>query len=196
MCHSALLDSNFYSLLLRIDEDEAAKTRASGCIVCGGVLHSARYPRKPRGGPGDLSKACRFRRSFCCAICDKRHKPVSVLFLSRRVYLAAVVVLASALRSGLSGRRTEQLTGWIGVPKCTLERWRAWWLHDFATARGRGSAGLSGGAVRRCGSRLTTPCGSAFSGPALRGTLTRCLAPAEDGDRIGIELRHTLLILS
>jgi hypothetical protein len=131
MCHSALLDSNFYSLLLRIDEDEAAKTRASGCIVCGGVLHSARYPRKPRGGPGDLSKACRFRRSFCCAICDKRHKPVSVLFLNRRVYLAAVVVLASALRSGLSGRRTDQLSGWIGVPKRTLERWRVWWLHDF-----------------------------------------------------------------
>src|SRR6266436_2034807 len=109
MGHSALLDSKFYSLLLRIDEDEAAKTRASGCIVCGGVLHSARYPRKPRGGPVDLREACRFRRSFCCAICDKRDKPVSVLFLGRRIYLAAVVVLASALRSGLSARRTEQL---------------------------------------------------------------------------------------
>jgi hypothetical protein len=131
MCHNALLDSNFYSLLLRIDEDEAAGTRAGGCIVCGGALHSACYARKPRGGPGDLGEAYRVRRSFCCAICDKRHKPVSVLFLDRRVYLAAVVVLASALRSGLSDRRTDQLNGWIGVPKRTLERWRAWWLHDF-----------------------------------------------------------------
>jgi hypothetical protein len=135
MCHNALLDSNFYALLLRIDEDEAARTRAGGCVVCRGALHSARYRRKPRGGPGDLGEAFRVRRSFCCAICDKRHKPVSVIFLDRRVYLAAVVVLASAVRSGLSGRRTEQLSGWIGVPKRTLERWRAWWLHDFVESR-------------------------------------------------------------
>jgi hypothetical protein len=109
MCHSALLDSNFYSLLLRIDEDEAAKTRASGCIVCGGVLHSARYPRKPRGGPGDLSKACRFRRSFCCAICDKRHKPVSGWAMpnSCRARLRQNSISACSRKINRQGRRSE-----------------------------------------------------------------------------------------
>jgi hypothetical protein len=45
MCHSALLDAKFYKFLERIDEDEAARTRAAGCPVCGCRLDSARYPR-------------------------------------------------------------------------------------------------------------------------------------------------------
>ena len=48
MCHAFLNDSRFYQFLLRIDQDIAAEVRAGGCS-CGGVLHSARYPRKPRG---------------------------------------------------------------------------------------------------------------------------------------------------
>jgi hypothetical protein len=67
--------------------------------------------------------------SFTCSICDKRHTPASVRFLGRRVYLAVTVVLASALRIGLSGWRVSQLTEWIRVPKRTLERWRAWWMN-------------------------------------------------------------------
>ena len=31
MCHSALLDAKFFEFLERIDEDEAARTRAGGC---------------------------------------------------------------------------------------------------------------------------------------------------------------------
>jgi len=56
---------------------------------------------------------------------------VSVRFLARRVYWAAVVVLATALRSGLTDRRVQQLRRSIGVPKRTLKRWRTWWLKDF-----------------------------------------------------------------
>jgi hypothetical protein len=41
------------------------------------------------------------------------------------------VVLASALHSGLTDRRTGQLTEWLGVPKRTIERWRAWWRQDL-----------------------------------------------------------------
>jgi hypothetical protein len=54
MCHKALLDAKFRAFLLRIGEDLAAETRARGCRRCGGALHRNRYPRKPRGGPGDL----------------------------------------------------------------------------------------------------------------------------------------------
>jgi hypothetical protein len=48
------------------------------------------------------------------------------------VYLAAVVVLASALRAGLSDRRAARFAEYIKVPKRTIERWRRWWLQDFA----------------------------------------------------------------
>ena len=130
MCHSPLLDSKFYDFLQYIDEDEAARTRARGCR-CGGALHSARYRRKPRGGPRDLGAAYQWRLSFCCAIDKIRNTPVSVRFLGRRVYLAAIVVLASALRFGLSDRRVRQLTNTINVPKRTLERWCTWWLNGF-----------------------------------------------------------------
>jgi len=131
MCHSALLDAKFFEFLERIDEDEAARTRAGGCPVCGCRLDSARYPRKPRGGPRDFDEQPHYRLSFCGAICRNRTTPVSVCFLGRRVYWAGVVVLATALRSGLNDRRGQQLSRLIGVPKRTLKRWRTWWLNDF-----------------------------------------------------------------
>jgi hypothetical protein len=131
MCHNALLDAKFYDFLERIDEDEAARTRAAGCPLCGCALHSARYPRKPRGGPRAFDKQRHYRLSFCGAICRARATPLSLCFLGRRVYWAAVVVLASALRTGLCDRRTQHLTRLIGVPKQTIVRWHAWWLKDF-----------------------------------------------------------------
>jgi hypothetical protein len=45
------------------------------------------------------------------------------------------VVLASALRAGLSDWRVKQLTEWIRVPRRTLERWHAWWVHEFVDTR-------------------------------------------------------------
>jgi hypothetical protein len=53
LCHALLRDATLYDVLLKFDRDLAAEARAAGC-PCGGVLHSARYPRKPRGGPDDL----------------------------------------------------------------------------------------------------------------------------------------------
>jgi hypothetical protein len=54
-----------------------------------------------------------------------------VRYLGRRVYLAVVVVLASAMRYGLSATREQCLAQWLSVPRCTLERWRAWWCEQF-----------------------------------------------------------------
>jgi len=143
MCHRALLDATFRTFLLRIDEDLAAEMQAGSCRRCGGVLHRDRYRRKPRGGPAGLRGIDCFRLSFTCSVCDKRHTLASVRFLGRRVYLAVTVVLASALRTGLSDWRVSQLGEWIAVPKRTLERWRVWWEQTFTdtafwmTARGR-----------------------------------------------------------
>jgi hypothetical protein len=125
-----------------IDQDLAAQAQAAGC-ACGGVLHSARYPRKPRGAPRELLDQYRSRLSFCCAACRRRTTPESVRYLGRRVYVAAVVLLVSAMRAGITGKRVAQLSGLFAVPLRTLERWRRWWLETFVApgfwraARGR-----------------------------------------------------------
>ena len=130
MCHALLQDPKLYVLLSLIDDERAAESRVAGC-GCGGRLHSARYPRKPRGGPSGLRGLYQSRHSFCCAQCRRRTTPESVRSLGRRVYLAAVVVLASAMRAGVTGRRAAQLTAVLNIPLRSLERWRRWWLEEF-----------------------------------------------------------------
>jgi hypothetical protein len=110
--HAILTDAKFWRFLLRLDEDLAAQAQQLGCPHCGGRLHSARYPRKPRGvARGLLGPGYEWRLSFCCARegCRSRTTPASVRFLGRRVYLGALVVLVTALSQGLSGRRRAQL---------------------------------------------------------------------------------------
>ena len=130
VCHTPLQDPNFFALLQRIDADYAAGARVDPC-VCGGVFHSAPYPRKPRGGPRVWREVEHRRQSFCCNRCRQRRTPRSLLYLGRRVYLGAVVVLGSALRGTLSGRGLRELSAQLGVPRATLERWRAWWREGF-----------------------------------------------------------------
>lgn len=131
MCHAVLQDRNFYWLLERADEERAAEVQAAGCC-CGGRLHSARYPRKPRGEPRCGSSSAPVKRhSFCCAQCRRRRTPMSVRFLGRRVYWAALVVLATALAHGFTDRRLAQLKELLGVPARTLLRWRHWWRTEF-----------------------------------------------------------------
>ncbi len=133
MCHAFLTDSRFYQLLLRIDQSIAEEVRAGGC-QCGGVLHSACYPRKPRGYRSALDDSYEFRLSFCCATegCRRRTTPPSVRFLGRKVYLGVLVVLISALEGGLSPRRRRRLIDELEVPAQTLWRWRQWWQEVFA----------------------------------------------------------------
>jgi hypothetical protein len=139
-----LSDSSLYKFLLKLDEELAAQCREAGCS-CGGPLHSAIYPRKPRGNPFAAEEDCNRRYSFCCAIegCRRRSTPASFRFLGRRVYLGAVVVLISAMRHGATPKRVAQLRAAVGVSRRTVERWRQWWLKDFVrsafwkAARGR-----------------------------------------------------------
>ncbi|MCC5873384.1 MAG: hypothetical protein JJU22_13365, partial [Gammaproteobacteria bacterium] len=80
--------------MIRIDDDLAATARQQACR-CGGALHRADYPRKPRGCPRRFREAFSWRHSFCCQRCRGRNTPPSVRFLGRRVYLGLIVVLAS-----------------------------------------------------------------------------------------------------
>jgi hypothetical protein len=123
-------------LLPRIDDDLAAKARAAGCSFCGGRLDVADYPRSPPNA-NELGDDYAWRRSFCCAIegCRRRRTPPSVRFLGRKVYLGAVMVLATSLQHGPSKKSVTKLSALLGISRRTLVRWRRWWSTMFATSR-------------------------------------------------------------
>lgn len=133
MCQKLLRDARFQAFLLEADREIAAEAREEGCPRCGGVLHSAGFRRKPRGGPPGLGEEAERRCSFCCAEedCRKRRTPPSLRFLGRKVYLGAVVVLVSAMRHGATPARMRKLREQLGVSRRTVERWRAWWREAF-----------------------------------------------------------------
>ena len=149
-------DATLYEILQRVDEELAAQARSTGC-QCGGRLHRALYPRKPRGGPAGLGAGYEYRLSYCCAEegCRRRTTPPSVRFLGRKVYLGAVVVLVSALRQGPNATRVRVLQDLFGVGERTLRRWRQWWQKSFAegsfwrAARGRFMPAVGAGELPR-----------------------------------------------
>jgi len=133
--YQALLsDASFFALLRAIDLDLAAEARSMGCR-CGGVLHAARYRRKPRGGPPGLGREHGVRESFCCARegCRRRTTPPSVRFLGRKVFFSVVILLVPVLRDGLSARRFRRLRRSLPVSERTVRRWRRWWCEAFMT---------------------------------------------------------------
>ena len=132
MYHVLFRDASFWSFLFDVDEDLAATTRNQGCS-CGGRLHCANYPRKPRGGCENLPESYGYRLSFCCARdgCRKRATPPSVRFLGRKVYLGAVVVLVAAMRQGPSPRRVRELSRLFEIDRRTIDRWRVFWDEHF-----------------------------------------------------------------
>lgn len=134
MYQAVLSDARFYEQLLVFDLELAELARKKGCPLCGGALHSARYPRKPRGAPAGLGEDFCLRCSFCCSVdgCRSRMTPASLRFLGRKVYLAAVVALVSAMRCGVTEARVQRLPAELGADRRTLERWRKWWLSVFA----------------------------------------------------------------
>jgi hypothetical protein len=132
-----LADATFHDLLLACDRDLAEEARAGRCSLCGGVLHSATYPRKPRGRPQSVSRQLGpdhdRRFSFCCAVdgCRSRATPPSLRFLGPKVYLATIVVLVSIVRHGASPKRVQRMHEAVGVDRRTVERWRRWWRDNF-----------------------------------------------------------------
>jgi len=144
MSHELPRGKSFWSFLLSVDRDLAERTRQNGC-TCGGRLHSANYPRSPRGCPDELPESYRHRLSFCCNRdgCRKRATPPSVRFLGRKVYLSVIVVLVAAMRHGATARRVRELSALVGVDRRTIDRWQVFWREHFPqtclwkVARGR-----------------------------------------------------------
>lgn len=128
-----VLEVEFFKRLEMIDAHLAAAVAAARCPHCQGPLHQANYVRKPRGGLlcGDGEKAP-LRHSLCCGRrgCRRRVLPPSLRFLGRRVYLGAVVLLASAL--ALAANRIKPASDTSGVPLRCIQRWCSWWTDTFA----------------------------------------------------------------
>jgi hypothetical protein len=127
VCHAVLQDPVFFHFLSRIDKEFAVATRLGRCPDCGGPLHVADYPRKPRGCPAVVREEYSSRLSFTCGRCDARSTSPSVRFSGRRVYLAVVLMLFSP--PGCSQGR--ELCELFSIPGRTLKRWRTWWREDF-----------------------------------------------------------------
>jgi hypothetical protein len=130
VCHVDLQHSQFFLFLIRLDEELAAQAQGAGCS-CGGVLHRANYPRKPRGCPTlAIRDAFSLRLSFCCSRCRRRTTSMSVRFMGRRVYLGLMVVLCSAPQAG-QNTAAATLCEALSVPLRTVQRWRRWWREQF-----------------------------------------------------------------
>jgi hypothetical protein len=145
-----------------------------GCNFCGGVLHSTCYPRKPRGSGELETTAATTRHSFCCDKCRRRTTPESVRFLGRRIYPGFVMVLLSAMQSGVTDKLINELRLSLGVARRTLQRWRHWWCEIFVgtpfwiLGRGRFMPPVEHAA-------LPNSLFERFSGMDAQSQLTRCL---------------------
>lgn len=128
------LRGEFLEGLVAIDEAIVARAAEEPCRDCGGPLHRGDYPRKPRGGQFAVAAESFARRfSLCCGRegCRHRATPPSVRFLGRRVYVGAVVIVASAIAlTTMAARALVQATG---VPARTTRRWLRWWQGPFTT---------------------------------------------------------------
>jgi hypothetical protein len=132
MYHDLPQTASFWSFLFAVDQDLAEAARKHACS-CGGRLHRANYPRKPRGTSISLPEEQRIRLSFCCDRegCRRRVTPPSVRFLGRKVYLAAFVILISAMRQGPTPRRVRELSQRFDVDRRTIARWQIFWREHF-----------------------------------------------------------------
>jgi hypothetical protein len=132
MLHDLRLGEEFFAMLAGFDAEIAGRVAAAGCPHCGGPLYQANYERKPRGaGIAAAGEAFTLRHSLCCGRegCRRRATPPSLRFLGRRVYLEAVVLLASAMVQVADALRSARAL--TRVPGRTLRRWGTWWRSTF-----------------------------------------------------------------
>jgi hypothetical protein len=117
------LGIEFFEGLVAIDEAIVEQAAAAPCRECGGPLYRGDHPRKPRGGLVAIAGEAFGRRfNLCCGRegCRRRAMPPSVRFLGRRVYLGAVVIVASAVAlTRLTAAAAVRATG---VPARTTRR--------------------------------------------------------------------------
>lgn len=132
MWHSLVLGHQLLVDLVEVDKIITRQVASAGCPECGGPLYRSDYERKPRGGLlVPETETFRRRFSLCCGRegCRHRRTPPSVRFLGRKVYVGAVVLLASALALLVRGATELRLS--TGIPSRTVGRWGGWWRTEI-----------------------------------------------------------------
>ncbi|MCL2660562.1 MAG: hypothetical protein FWD64_08610 [Acidobacteriaceae bacterium] len=156
----------------------------------------------------ELPKKFGKRFSFTCSKSRKRKQgapscprttPPSWRFLGRKVYVAALVILCSAMHLGLSDERLAPLVGAVGGD--LIRKWSRWWTETVpATECWRREAPGSFQVPLPDPSRLPVSALERFSG-SLKEKLERFLdfiAPLTGGDKLVIhpKLRYRAVMLT
>lgn len=141
--------SNLFFLLYQIDLDLAKKYREKRCPFCGESLNQANYLRKPWGAPPDIPDEQKIRQSLCCSQegCRKRTLPPSCIYMGRKKYWSAIIIVIMALRQNrYQSASCVKLMRLFNISYKTILRWRGWFRDIFPTTsqwkrlRGRISA--------------------------------------------------------
>jgi hypothetical protein len=138
MLSDLLQDVSLFRLLYQIDRDLAESCRQARCPYCQGPLHYAPYLRKPRGGPEKIPEEYLWRFSLCCGreSCRRRVLPPSCLFMGRRVYWQAVILIVMTLRQArVNGIGANRLMRMFSIPRKTIVRWISYFRSEFAAGR-------------------------------------------------------------
>jgi len=136
MLHDLRLGVELFAWLFDMDRQIARWVAGLGCRFCAGPLHQSNYRRKPRGAQvADAAEAFELRYSLCCGRegCRRRTLPPSLRFLGRRVYVEAVVLVATVVSLLLGSVKAASKV--MVVPARTLKRWGAWWAESFPQSR-------------------------------------------------------------
>ena len=144
MLSELLQNTNLFRLLHRIDIDLAAGQQKAGCPFCGSTLHYSNYQRQPRGGP-PLDDELYIRFSLCCSNekCRRRTLPKSTIFMGRRVYFGAAILIITTLNQNIPQEYSKNLLSQLyEVNRQTINNWLAYFREIFPktgiwkTARG------------------------------------------------------------
>ena len=103
-------------------------------MSCCWVLTGRLPRRRTRIDAGSAGRRCtggRGNANRAADGCRKRETPGSLRFLGRKVFFGAMVVLISAMQSGLNPVQMRRLKELVGVSRRTVLRWRDWWRTVF-----------------------------------------------------------------
>jgi hypothetical protein len=148
--HDFKLDVTLLKFCSQVDLRLMEQARQHGCPHCQGSLHQASYGRAVRGVSGSEQPTMATRYSLCCSRegCRRRLQPRSCIFLGRRLYWLALILVSAAVKQ-TSRRAALDLSELVGIDVRTLQRWCAYFREEWPrsgwwqTLRGRLSAAVA-----------------------------------------------------